>query len=180
MRCGTPTITWSQWISMPIAQRREASKGCGCRHSIGGARACSTSHEWRGSPPTGPSASTPTTYGKYPLNFPPNESKNKRLDQRQSKLPVGHVMLRAIDEYAGGVFSPDDVRILVAAFDDAWRSLLASGITFESDRDSNAVRDTLAKHIIEQARYGERDQRRLRDGALLQYTQSKLKSKPRK
>jgi hypothetical protein len=60
-------------------------------------------------------------------------------------------MLRAIDEYAGGVFSPDDVRILVAAFDDAWRSLLASGITFESDRDSNAVRDTLAKHIIEQA-----------------------------
>ena len=114
------------------------------------------------------------------MNFPPNESKNKRLDQRQSKLPVGHVMLRAIDEYAGGVFSPDDVRILVAAFDGAWRSLLASGITFESDRESKAVRDTLAKHIIEQARYGERDQRRLRDGALLQYALSKLKSKPRK
>src|SRR4029450_4566826 len=165
---------------MPIAQRREASKGCGCRPPIGRARACSTSHEWRGAPPTEPSASTPKTFGKYPLNFPPNESKNKRLDQRQSKLPVGHVMLRAIDEYAGGVFSPDDVRILVAAFEDAWRSLLASGITFESDRDSNAVRDTLAKHIIEQARYGERDQRRLRDGALLQYAQSKLKSNPRK
>jgi hypothetical protein len=82
-----------------------------------------------------------------------------------------------IDKYARGVFSPDDVRILVAAFDNAWRSLLASGITFESDRESNAVRDTLAKHIIEQARYGERDQRRLRDGALLQYSQSKLKSK---
>ncbi len=89
-------------------------------------------------------------------------------------------MLTAIDKYAGGVFSPDDVRILVAAFDGAWRSLLASGVTFESDRESEAVRDGLAKHIIEQARYGERDQRRLRDGALLQYTQSKLKSKPRK
>jgi hypothetical protein len=88
-------------------------------------------------------------------------------------------MLSAIDKYAGGVFSPNDVRILVAAFDDAWRSLLARGITFESDHESNAVRDTLAKHIIEQARYGERDQRRLRDGALLQYAQSKLKSKPR-
>jgi hypothetical protein len=87
-------------------------------------------------------------------------------------------MLRAIDKYAGGVFSPDDVRILVAAFDSAWRSLLASGITFESDRESEAVRDTLAKHIIEQAHYGERDQRRLRGGALLQYAQSKLKSKP--
>jgi hypothetical protein len=89
-------------------------------------------------------------------------------------------MLSAIDEYAGGVFNPDDVRILVAAFDDAWRSLLASGITFASDHELKAVRDALAKHIIEQARYGERDQRRLRDGALLQYTQSKLKSKPRK
>ncbi len=45
-------------------------------------------------------------------------------------------MLEAIDKYAGGVFNPDDVRILVAAFDDASQSLLASGITFESDRES--------------------------------------------
>jgi len=87
-------------------------------------------------------------------------------------------LLRAIDNYARGVFQPDDMRILVAAFDDAWRSLLASGVTFESDRESEAVRDGLAKHIIEQASYGERDQRRLRDGALLQYAQSNLKSKP--
>ena len=89
-------------------------------------------------------------------------------------------MHRVLDNYARGVFQPDDVRILVAAFDDAWRSPLASGITFESDRAAEAVRDTLAKHIIEQARYGERDRRRLRDGALLQYAQSKLKNKPRK
>jgi hypothetical protein len=65
-------------------------------------------------------------------------------------------------------------------FEDAWRSLLASGIKFELDRASAAVREALAKHIIEQARYGERDRRRLRDGALLQYAQSKLKNKPRK
>jgi hypothetical protein len=89
-------------------------------------------------------------------------------------------MHRALDNYARGVFQPDDVRILAAAFEDAWRSLLASGITFESDRASEAVRDTLAKHIIEQARYGERDRRRLLDGALLQYAQLNLKSKPRK
>lgn len=88
-------------------------------------------------------------------------------------------MLSPIDKYAGGVFSPDDVRILVAAFEGAWRSLLASGIAFE-ERESEAVRDALAKYIIEQARYGERDQGRLRDGALLQYAQSKLKSKRRK
>jgi hypothetical protein len=90
------------------------------------------------------------------------------------------VILEAIDKYAGGVFNPDDMRILVAAFDDAWRAVLASGTTFESDRESKAVRDTLAKHIIEQARYGERDRRRLRDGALLQYAQSKLKKEPRR
>jgi hypothetical protein len=114
------------------------------------------------------------------LKFPPIESKKKTVAERQSHPPAGHVMLSAIDKYAGGVFSPDDVRILVAAFDGAWRSLLARGITFESDRESDAVRDTLAKHIIEQARYGERDQGRLRDGALLQYAQSKLTSKPRK
>jgi len=89
-------------------------------------------------------------------------------------------MLKAIDQYAGGVFSPEDVRILVAAFDGAWRSLLASGMIFESDRESEAARDGLAKHIIEQARYGERDQGRLRDGALLQYAQSRLTNKPRK
>jgi hypothetical protein len=88
-------------------------------------------------------------------------------------------MLSPIDKYAGGVFSPDDVRILVAAFDGAWRSLLAGGIAL-SERESEAVRDALAKYIIEQARYGERDQGRLRDGALLQYAQSKLKSKQRK
>jgi hypothetical protein len=90
------------------------------------------------------------------------------------------VILKAIDKYAGGVFSPDDVRILVAAFDSAWRSLLASGMILELERESEAARDTLAKHIIEQARYGERDQGRLRDGALLQYAQSRLTSKPRK
>jgi hypothetical protein len=112
------------------------------------------------------------------LNFIESRTNGHRGETEQP--PAGHAMRSAIDKYAAGVFGPDDVRILVAAFDDAWRSLLASGITFESDQESNAVRDTLAKHIIEQARYGERDQRRLRDGALLHYNQSKLKSKPRK
>ncbi len=62
------------------------------------------------------------------------------------------MILKAIDKYAGGVFSPDDVRILVAAFDSAWRSLVASGMILELERESEAARDTLAKHIIEQAR----------------------------
>src|SRR2546427_6663315 len=88
MRCGIPTTTWSQWISIPIAQRREASKGFGSRPPIGCARACSTLHEWHGSPPTEPSASTPKIFGKYPLNFPPIESRNKGHRWEAEQLPA--------------------------------------------------------------------------------------------
>jgi len=87
-------------------------------------------------------------------------------------------MLIAIDRYAHGVFGPDDVRVLVAAFDDAWRRLLDSGVEFGSERESKAMRDMLAKSVIEQARHGERDQRRLRDGALLHCARLSLKRKP--
>ena len=76
-------------------------------------------------------------------------------------------MLIAIDRYAHGVFDPDDVRVLAAAFDEAWRRLLDSGVKFASERESAAMRDAMARYIIEQARRGERDRRRLRDGALL-------------
>jgi len=67
-------------LAPPAARCRppnENSCGCGFRPPIGRARVCSTSHEWRGSPPTGPSASTPKTFGKYPLNFPPNREQEQ-------------------------------------------------------------------------------------------------------
>jgi hypothetical protein len=63
------------------------------------------------------------------------------------------------------VFDPDAIRILTTAFDAAWRRLQNS--RFDSDRQREQARITLAKYIIEQARQGERDERRLRDGALL-------------
>ena len=78
------------------------------------------------------------------------------------------------------VFDPEAIRVLTAAFDHAWRGLQNSGVRFDSDRQSEQARNALAKYIIEQARQGERDERRLRDGALLQYTQSNLKNSPRK
>jgi hypothetical protein len=40
------------------------------------------------------------------------------------------------------------------------------------------VRETLAKYIIEQARHGELDECRLRDGALLHLAQSNLRYPP--
>jgi hypothetical protein len=73
-----------------------------------------------------------------------------------------------------GVFEPDAVRILVAAFDAAWQSVQASGIHL-TDKGIELTRATLAKYIIAQARQGERDEARLRDGALLHLAQSNLR-----
>ena len=73
-----------------------------------------------------------------------------------------------------GVFDPDEIRILVAAFDKAWEAVQASGVTYAEDK-VELVRAILAKHIIAAARDGERDHSRLRDGALLALAQSNLR-----
>ena len=75
------------------------------------------------------------------------------------------------------VFDPDTVSILTAAFDSAWQSIRASGARL-SEEQSELVRATLAKYIIEQARQGELDQVRLRDGALRRLAQSNLRYPP--
>jgi len=78
------------------------------------------------------------------------------------------------DHAEGGVFDPHAVQTLVAAFDGAWQSIKASGAKL-SDEQTELVRENLAKYIIEQARHGELDQCRLRDGALLHLAQSNLR-----
>jgi hypothetical protein len=65
----------------------------------------------------------------------------------------------------------------MAAFDSAWQSIRASGARL-SEEQSELVRATLAKYIIEQARQGELDQVRLRDGALRRLAQSNLRYPP--
>ena len=78
-----------------------------------------------------------------------------------------------------GAFDPHEIRILVAAFDKAWESVQASGAIVDTDtRGAESAREILAKHIIEAAKHGERDQGRLRDGALLALTRSNLRSVP--
>jgi hypothetical protein len=89
-------------------------------------------------------------------------------------------MKHYLDGHAIEVFDPQAIRTLTIAFDHAWQSLQNSGVRFDSDDQSEQARTVLAKHIIEQARQGERDERRLRDGALLQYTKSKLRNPSRK
>jgi hypothetical protein len=72
-----------------------------------------------------------------------------------------------------GAFDPDEVR---AAFEKAWASVQTSGAIFETDGKAEAARAILAKHIIEAAKQGERDQGRLRDGALVALAQSNLRN----
>ena len=47
-----------------------------------------------------------------------------------------------------GVFDPDDIRILVGAFDKAWEAVQASGEVFDSKARVDTARAILAKHIM--------------------------------
>jgi hypothetical protein len=78
-----------------------------------------------------------------------------------------------------GAFGPDEVRTLIAAFDKAWESVQARGAIFDTDAAAEIARAVLAKQIIEAAKQGERDQGRLRDGALVALARSNLQSAKR-
>ena len=90
----------------------------------------------------------------------------------------GSGAMRRLLAELGVIFDPDDMQILVAAFDKAWEAVQASGVIYPEDK-VELVRAILAKHIIAAAKDGERDHGRLRDGALLALAQSNLRSVPR-
>ena len=71
-------------------------------------------------------------------------------------------------------FDAETVQILGGAFDDAWKAVQASGAPFADARYTQFVRETLAKHIIEMAKAGERDRRRLSQDALLKLSRASL------
>ena len=48
-----------------------------------------------------------------------------------------------------GAFDPDEIGILVAAFEKAWESVQASGAIVDTDTGVESARAILAKHIIE-------------------------------
>jgi len=81
------------------------------------------------------------------------------------------------DHLDPGVFAPDAVSTLIAAFDGAWQSIIASGAKL-SGQQRELMRELLAKHIIEHPRQGELDECPLRDGALLHLARSNLRRPP--
>jgi hypothetical protein len=87
-------------------------------------------------------------------------------------------MYGLIEQFARGVFSPEDVTLLADAFDDAWRRVQASKAPCAAEEYALAARTILAKHIIDAAKAGERDPRWLADRALLYLSQQKMTQKP--
>ena len=84
-------------------------------------------------------------------------------------------MLKILENYAEGVFEPDDVRVLVATFDEAWHQLMKSGASFNSRNPIDQARAVIGRCIIDEATKGKRDQHRLSESALLRYSQSILR-----
>ena len=77
-----------------------------------------------------------------------------------------------------GVFDPAAINILVNAFEDAWRRVVASNAPYAHQEYVAAGRAILTTYIISAARAGERDPRWLADSALLYLTQQKLNRTP--
>ena len=63
-----------------------------------------------------------------------------------------------------GVFQPHEIELLSKALNEAWKTVLDSGAYI--DGNAERVRGSLATYIIEAAVAGERDRRKLCDGAL--------------
>ena len=58
-------------------------------------------------------------------------------------------MLNIIDKQAEGVFQPEEVTILIAAFDCCWERFQQSGIRFGSERAMQGAREQVGKGITQ-------------------------------
>jgi hypothetical protein len=63
-------------------------------------------------------------------------------------------------------FDAEATFLLGNAFDAAWEAVLGSGSPPVDAKHADAIREALAKHIIEMMRHGERNPRRLAENAL--------------
>jgi hypothetical protein len=63
-------------------------------------------------------------------------------------------------------FDPECVQVLASALDDAWERIKQSGSQFARPAYSHAMREVIAKRIIEMAQRGIKDRQKLADGAV--------------
>jgi hypothetical protein len=69
--------------------------------------------------------------------------------------------------FAKGSFDPETATLLASAFDAAWDTVRRSGSPLAANGNASSTRETLAKSIIDSARRGERDPKKLTDDALI-------------
>jgi len=81
-----------------------------------------------------------------------------------------------IKRFADGVFYPEEVAILIAAFDHAWGTLQSSRTPVAEHPYASAVPEMLARQIIMAAQRGGRNPRLLAQDALLPFSGQKLKA----
>jgi hypothetical protein len=90
-----------------------------------------------------------------------------RCDHVQTQAaPAGRTARSVNGPAHDNAFDTETTRLLCAAFDAAWETVLASGTPLEDARQTAAVRELLAKHILEMAGSGERDPQQLVENAL--------------
>jgi hypothetical protein len=78
----------------------------------------------------------------------------------------------------GVVFTPEQVKILSDAFDDAWKRLQTSDAPYSAPEYAEAARAHLARYIISTARHGNIDRQKLAENALVYLSHRKLNPKP--
>jgi hypothetical protein len=67
---------------------------------------------------------------------------------------------------AQSAFDPEAIEILASALEDAWERVQKSGSRFARPAYARAIREVLAKRIVEVAQRGEKDNRKLAADAL--------------
>ena len=87
--------------------------------------------------------------------------------------------MQGLDQrFAGGAFTPEEVKVLIAAFDAAWTKIMASNAPWAEPDYWEAGRTILAKQIIAAAKAGETNPQALTGDALLHLSRQKLSRAP--
>jgi hypothetical protein len=74
----------------------------------------------------------------------------------------------------GTVFDPEIIQMLASAFDDAWDRIKKSGSRFARPGYSRAMREVIARRIVEMAQQGVTDPQTLAEDAV-RYVQANYK-----
>jgi hypothetical protein len=76
-------------------------------------------------------------------------------------------MIEPLDDVlAGTVFEPEIVQMLASAFEDAWERFEQSGSRFARPGYARAMREVIARRIVEMAQQGVTDPQALADDAI--------------